>query len=119
MDAMERSAPVDASGQRALRLGMDTRLLVVTLFLMALGLSVVLSSSSYFAGGKFGDHFALMRNHAGRCVVALIVMFLASLNEAGRRTRISRRQVSPEPTDVVPLVERKESEPVLTMGRSR
>lgn len=78
MDAMERSAPLDVSGQRALRLGMDTRLLVVTLFLMALGLSVVLSSSSYFAGGKFGDHFALMRNHAGRCVVALIVMFLAS-----------------------------------------
>jgi cell division protein FtsW len=77
---MAEPAPttVDNPGQHLLRLGMDTRLLVVTLFLMALGLSLVLSSSSFFAGGKFGDHFALMRNHAARCVVALVVMFLAS-----------------------------------------
>ena len=46
--------------------------------LMAMGVSLVLSSSSFFAGGKFGDQFALMRNHAARCVVALVVMFLAS-----------------------------------------
>lgn len=78
---MNDNAPtttVGNPGQHLLRLGMDTRLLVVTLFLMALGLSLVLSSSSYFAGGKFGDHFILMRNHAARCVVALVVMFLAS-----------------------------------------
>ena len=78
MDSTARNTHVDASGAQLLRLGMDTRLLVVTLLLMAIGLSLVLSSSSYFAGGKFGDHFALMRNHAGRCVVALVVMFLAS-----------------------------------------
>ncbi len=78
MDANAHTTTADGSGAQLLRLGMDTRLLVVTLLLMALGLSWVLSSSSYFAGGKFGDHFALMRNHAGRCVVALVVMFLAS-----------------------------------------
>lgn len=78
MDATTRIATTDADGSDLLRLGMDPRLLVVTLFLMALGLSLVLSSSSFFAGGKFGDHFLLMRNHAARCVVALVVMFLAS-----------------------------------------
>lgn len=78
MTPTTHTTAVDDSGPQMLRLGMDTRLLVVTLFLMALGLSVVLSSSSFFAGGKFGDQFALMRNHAARCVVALVVMFLAS-----------------------------------------
>ena len=66
MNVTGRTHTIDASGPPLLRLGMDTRLLVVTLFLMALGLSLVLSSSSFFAGGKFGDHFALMRNHAAR-----------------------------------------------------
>lgn len=78
MNTFARSTAAETPGPEILRLGMDTRLLVVTLFLMALGLSLVLSSSSFFAGGKFGDHFALMRNHAVRCVVALVVMFLAS-----------------------------------------
>jgi cell division protein FtsW len=40
--------------------------------------SLVLSSSSFFAGGKFGDQFALMRNHAIRCLVAVVLLFLAS-----------------------------------------
>jgi cell division protein FtsW len=61
-----------------LRIGTDRRLLVITLSLMAIGVSLVLSSSSFFAGGKFGDQFALMRNHAVRCFLALVVMFLAS-----------------------------------------
>jgi cell division protein FtsW len=65
-------------GQQMLRMVMDTRILVVTLALMAIGVSLVLSSSSYFAGGKFGDEFALMRNHATRCLVAIVVLFLAS-----------------------------------------
>ncbi len=75
---MNPTARPAAESTPMLRLGMDTRFLVVTLFLMALGLSVVLSSSSFFAGGKFGDQFALMRNHAVRCVIALVVMFAAS-----------------------------------------
>lgn len=65
-------------GQQMLRMVMDTRILVITMFLMAIGVSLVLSSSSFFAGGKFGDEFLLMRNHASRCLVAVIVLFLAS-----------------------------------------
>ena len=77
-DAMQ-TVPVDETpGQRMLRLGTDRRVLVITLSLMAIGVSLVLSSSSFFAGGKFGDQFALMRNHAIRCVIALAVMFIAS-----------------------------------------
>jgi len=65
-------------GRRLLDMGVDRRILVITLFLMAIGVSLVLSSSSFFAGGKFGDQFALMRNHAVRCLVAVVVLFLAS-----------------------------------------
>lgn len=59
-------------------MAMDTRILVITLFLTAIGVSLVLSSSSFFAGGKLGDEFALMRNHASRCFVAMVVLFLAA-----------------------------------------
>jgi cell division protein FtsW len=69
---------VETPGQRMLRIGTDRRLLVITLSLMAIGVSLVLSSSSFFAGGKFGDQFALMRNHAVRCFLALVVMFVAA-----------------------------------------
>lgn len=65
-------------GQQMLRMVMDTRILIVTLALMALGVSLVLSSSSFFAGGKMGDEFALMRNHASRCFVAVVVLLLAA-----------------------------------------
>jgi cell division protein FtsW len=68
----------ETPGQRMLRIGTDRRILVITLSLMAIGVSLVLSSSSFFAGGKFGDQFALMRNHAVRCVIALAVLFIAS-----------------------------------------
>jgi cell division protein FtsW len=69
---------VPSPGAQMLRMVMDTRILIVTLFLMAMGISLVLSSSSFFAGGKFGDEFALMRNHASRCLVAIVVLFLAA-----------------------------------------
>jgi cell division protein FtsW len=69
---------IQSPGARLLQVGMDRRVLIITLFLMAMGVSLVLSSSSFFAGGKFGDQFALMRNHATRCVVAVVVMLLAS-----------------------------------------
>lgn len=78
-DAIETtSAANETPGQRLLRMGTDRRILIITLSLMALGVSLVLSSSSFFAGGKFGDQFALMRNHAVRCVIALAVLFIAS-----------------------------------------
>ena len=74
------SAPlaVESAGQRLLRMGTDRRILIITLFLMAMGVSLVLSSSSFFAGGKFGDQFALMRNHAFRCVLSVVILFLAA-----------------------------------------
>ncbi|HEX6790764.1 MAG TPA: putative peptidoglycan glycosyltransferase FtsW [Candidatus Krumholzibacteria bacterium] len=72
-------APGETPGQRLLRIGTDRRILVITLSLMAIGVSLVLSSSSFFAGGKFhGDQFALMKNHAVRCIIALVIMFVAS-----------------------------------------
>jgi len=73
-----RDSTSPSPGQQMLRMVMDTRIMVITLFLMAIGVSLVLSSSSFFAGGKFGDEFALMRNHAGRCVIAFVVLVLAS-----------------------------------------
>jgi cell division protein FtsW len=72
------AAGAESPGQRLLQVGMDRRILVITLFLMAIGVSLVLSSSSFFAGGKFGDQFALMRNHAVRCAIAVVVLLLAS-----------------------------------------
>jgi len=80
MKLEDRTHPTEAesAGARLLDMGMDRRTLVITLFLMAIGVSLVLSSSSFFAGGKFGDQFVLMRNHATRCLVAVVVLFLAS-----------------------------------------
>ncbi|MDH4036732.1 MAG: putative lipid II flippase FtsW [Candidatus Krumholzibacteria bacterium] len=75
---VESTGRPSTRGQEMLRMVMDTRILVITMFLMAIGVSLVLSSSSFFAGGKFGDEFALMRNHATRCLVAVVVLFLAS-----------------------------------------
>jgi len=69
---------IETPGQRLLRIGTDRRMLIITLSLLAIGVSLVLSSSSFFAGGKFGDQFALMRNHVVRCVIALVVLFLAA-----------------------------------------
>lgn len=78
MDNTATTTITESAGARLLHMGTDRRILVITLFLMAMGVSLVLSSSSFFAGGKFGDQFALMRNHATRCLVAVVVMFLAS-----------------------------------------
>ncbi len=77
-DQPNTATSAQSPGQQMLRMAIDTRILVITLFLMAMGVSLVLSSSSFFAGGKFGDEFALMRNHATRCLVAAIVLLLAA-----------------------------------------
>jgi cell division protein FtsW len=62
----------------SLRIDCDVRVLFIVLVLMGIGLSLVASSSSFFAGDHFDDHFALMRRHAGRCLIALVVLVLAS-----------------------------------------
>ena len=64
--------------RRSLRIDCDVRILFIVLVLMGIGLSLVASSSSFFAGDRFDDHFALMRRHAMRCLVALVVLVLAS-----------------------------------------
>ena len=77
-ETLTQTTANETPGQRLLHMKVDRRILVITLSLMAIGISLVLSSSSFFAGGKFGDQFALMRNHAVRSFIALVVMFVAS-----------------------------------------
>ena len=55
----------------------DVRVLVIVLLLIGVGASLVASSSSFFAGGAFEDHFALMRRHVTRSAIALVVLVLA------------------------------------------
>lgn len=73
------SAPTATASRRvqALNIDCDFRILVIVLVLMGVGVNMVASSSSFFAGGVFEDHFALMRRHAVRCLIALMVLVLA------------------------------------------
>jgi cell division protein FtsW len=60
-----------------LNIDCDVRVLFIVLSLIGIGASLVASSSSFFAGEVFADHFALMRRHATRAVIALVVLILA------------------------------------------
>jgi len=60
-----------------LRLDCDVRILVIVLVLLATGMSLVASSSSFFAGGVFSDHFALTRRHVARVLISLVVLAVA------------------------------------------
>lgn len=60
-----------------LNIDCDVRVLFIALSLIGIGASLVASSSSFFAGEVFADHFALMRRHATRAVIALVVLVLA------------------------------------------
>jgi cell division protein FtsW len=62
---------------RVLRIDCDVRVLLITLVCTGIGASLVASSSSFFAGGHFEDHFALLRKHMFKIGVALIAMVLA------------------------------------------
>jgi len=66
-----------APTRRSLSLDCDGRILFIVLFLIAIGVSLVASSSSFFAGGQFSDHFALMRRHAARSALALLALLFA------------------------------------------
>lgn len=63
---------------RVLSVDFDVRILVIVLTLMGIGVSLVASSSSFFSGGVFEDHFALMRRHVVRVVLALGALILAT-----------------------------------------
>ncbi len=52
----------------------DVRCLFIVLTLMAVGVWMVASSSSFFAGGKFDDQFALTRRHVVRVLMAVFVL---------------------------------------------
>ena len=48
----------------------DKRTLLIVVFLMAIGASMVASSSSYFSAAKFSDPYFLLKRHLVRIVVA-------------------------------------------------
>jgi len=67
-----------AARPRRLGIDCDVRILFIVLFLVGIGASLVASSSSFFAGSKFEDHFALMRRHVVRSGIALVVLVVTS-----------------------------------------
>ena len=63
--------------KRVLNIDCDCRILLITLVFIGIGASLVASSSSFFAGELFEDHFALMRKHLFKIAVALVAMVVA------------------------------------------
>ena len=63
--------------RRVLNIDCDCRILLITLVFIGIGASLVASSSSFFAGELFEDHFALMRKHIFKIAVALVAMIVA------------------------------------------
>lgn len=70
-------AAANPGRRRVLNLDCDTRILVIVLLLTGVGVSLVASSSSFFAGSLFSDYFALTRRHVVRAVIALLAMIMA------------------------------------------
>jgi cell division protein FtsW len=79
MTKQSRPAPVRNNRKtcRFLRIDCDLRVLFIVLVCTGIGASLVASSSSFFSGGQFSDHFALLRKHIFKIGVALIAMVLA------------------------------------------
>ena len=59
------------------RLECDKRILLIVVFLMALGASLVASSSSYFAAAKFDDPYFLLKRHLARILIAGLFLVFA------------------------------------------
>ncbi len=55
----------------------DRRVLWVVMALMGVGVSLVASSSSFFSGGVFSDHFYLLNRHLVKVFIALVIMMVA------------------------------------------
>ena len=55
----------------------DRRILLIVFFLMAIGASLVASSSSYFAAAKFGDPYLLLKKHIVRIFIAGLFLMIA------------------------------------------
>jgi len=58
--------------------GVDTALLVSTLFLIAIGVLMVYSSSAFFAAQKSGDQYIFFRKQLAFAGIGGVVMFVAS-----------------------------------------
>jgi cell division protein FtsW len=67
----------DRVARRVLNIDCDCRILLITLVFIGIGASLVASSSSFFAGERFADHFALLRRHVSKIAIALITLVLA------------------------------------------
>jgi cell division protein FtsW len=67
----------DQPARRVLSIDCDIRILFITLASIGVGASLVASSSSFFAGAHFSDHFALLRLHIFKIVIALAVLVAA------------------------------------------
>jgi cell division protein FtsW len=62
---------------RAPKLECDRRVLLIVVILMAVGCSLVASSSSYFSAAKFGDSYLLLKRHLVRMMIAGLFLVLA------------------------------------------
>jgi len=62
---------------KAPKLECDRRILLIVVILMAIGCSLVASSSSYFSAGKFGDTYFLLKRHLVRMAIAGLFLVLA------------------------------------------
>ncbi len=62
---------------KAPELECDRRVLLIVVILMAIGCSLVASSSSYFSAAKFSDSYALLKRHLVRMVIAGLFLVLA------------------------------------------
>jgi len=65
------------AGRRVLNIDCDCRILLITLVFVGVGVSLVASSSSFFAGKVFNNHFALINRHVIKVGIALVAMILA------------------------------------------
>lgn len=55
----------------------DKRVLMIVVFLMAIGVSLVASSSSYFSTLRFGDPYFLLKRHLLRMAISALFLVLA------------------------------------------
>jgi len=55
----------------------DKRILLIVVFLMAIGASLVASSSSYFSAAKFSDPYFLLKRHIVRILIAGLFLVVA------------------------------------------
>ncbi len=62
---------------KAPRVECDRRILLILVILMAMGASLVGSSSSYFAAAKFSDPYFLLKRHLVRMLIAGVFVFVA------------------------------------------